>query len=77
MVACGGAADLTTGCFATPEACVRLERVAHPSCEAGSDVAWGPIQPAHPSRWYLRCRGAPEPTVGAPQVLGGPAGKMR
>lgn len=56
---------------------MRLERVAHPSCEAGSDVAWGPIQPAHPSRWYLRCRGAPEPTVGAPQVLGGPAGKMR
>jgi len=72
-----GAMDLTNGCFGVPGACTRLDRVAHPSCEAGTDVACGPIQAAYPSRWYMPCRGNPPPTVGNTQVLGGPDGKMR
>jgi len=72
-----GATDLTNGCFGVPGACTRLDRVAHPSCEAGTDVACGPIQAAYPSRWYMPCRGNPPPTVGNTQVLGGPDGKMR
>ncbi|OSX70983.1 hypothetical protein BU14_0622s0011 [Porphyra umbilicalis] len=33
-----GAEDLSTECFATPGACHRLNRVPHPSCEAGTDM---------------------------------------
>lgn len=74
---CGGG-DPTGACFATPGACVRLDRVAHPACEAGTEADCGPIQPEYPSRWYLPCKGtAAPPMAGRPLVFGGPAGKMR
>ncbi|GAB0496152.1 hypothetical protein MMPV_007462 [Pyropia vietnamensis] len=72
-----GEKDPSDSCFDVPGACVRLERVPHPACEAGTEMDCGPIQPDHPSRWYLPCRGDPIPTTSNPQVLGGPEGKMR
>ena len=65
-----GEADLTTKCFGVPGACHRLDRVPHPSCEAGTDETCGAIHKEYPSRWYLPCRG-----VGP--VVGGTNGKMR
>lgn len=75
---CGGA-DPTGACFATPGACVRLDRVAHPACEAGTESDCGPIQPGYPSRWYLPCKGSAGgiPGTGTPLVFGGSSGKMR
>jgi len=72
-----GAEDLSTECFATPGACHRLNRVPHPSCEAGTDMKCGGIQKEYPSRWYLPCRGDPIPTPENIQMLGGPDGRMR
>jgi len=72
-----GAEDLTTGCFATPGACHRLNRIPHPSCEAGTDMKCGGIHKEYPSRWYLPCRGDPIPTPENIQMLGGPDGRMR
>ena len=72
-----GQDDLNDACFAVKGACVRLDRVAKASCESGDDMACGPIQRDHPSRWYLPCRGVPPPTTTSPQVLGGSDGRMR
>lgn len=51
--------------------CYELERSPHPSCESGTDMDCGPIDPEFPGRWVLPCK-----TGKGDQVMGGDNGKM-
>jgi hypothetical protein len=52
------------------DSCHHLERVSHPSCEAGDDPECGPIDPKFPGRWVFPCDN------GVNGKFGGPGGKM-
>lgn len=50
---CGG--EISETCFKTPGACQVLPRAEVPECESGTSTRCGPIDRAHPERWYLAC----------------------
>lgn len=50
---CGG--DISEACFRNDH-CAQLQRVSIPECESQNSRECGPIDPAHPGRWYVPCR---------------------
>lgn len=66
--------DLTQNTFRSGR-CHLLNRASVSSCESGQDSSCGPIDPNHPSRYYLPCRVSD--SRDQDQILGGKSGKMK
>jgi len=49
---CGG--EISEKCLRGPH-CYVLQRAPHAACETGKEWGCAPIDPKHPSRWYLPC----------------------
>lgn len=65
--------DLTRESF-TNGKCYMLERAYNAACESGNDSECGPIDPAHPARWYAPCRVSD--SRDQDHIIGGSNGKM-